>query len=295
MNGQDAIRKLGNLRNNQRVRKGMFVLPSLFTVGNIAAGYYAITQTLVYSGRTEDPRLDFAAKAIGLAILLDGFDGRIARATNTGTAFGKELDSLADAIAFGVAPAMLAYVWGFRYIQDPLNDITDTNPDFISKLVQFGAILTFLFLVAGVSRLARFNITVNPQPSNPGRPDRKYFVGMAIPAGAGVIASIVHFLKGQPINEWYWSVAWGVLLFFIGYLMVSTWRYPSFKEFTLMNQKNFRAIILVAAIITGIYFFSGPVLLILGLGYAFSGIYMRMQYWVRRPSAKPPKSKTQVQ
>src|ERR1051326_1596774 len=164
----------------RRMRKGMFLLPSLFTSANIAAGYYALLQSL--QGTADDFwHFDHAAIAIGFAILFDGLDGRIARMTNTASDFGRELDSLADVIAFGAAPAILAWIWGFH----ALPQLWD--PELRTKLVHLGAVATFIFLVAGASRLARFNIQKNPAPSNPGKPGRKYFVGMPIPAGAGVV------------------------------------------------------------------------------------------------------------
>src|SRR5580693_5828150 len=101
-------------------RRGMFVLPSLFTAGNIAAGYYAITQSLQGS-RLEPRHFDYAALAILFAIPFDALDGRIARMTNTTSEFGKELDSLADAITFGVAPSLLAFSWGFHFLPDTTN------------------------------------------------------------------------------------------------------------------------------------------------------------------------------
>ena len=179
-------------RGQRRQRKGMYILPSLFTTANLAAGYYAILQAM-HATVGEPWHFDFAAKAIGFAVLFDGLDGRIARMTNTSSDFGRELDSLADVITFGVAPALLAYMWGFHLLPQLM------NPELHTKLWQFGAVASFLFLVAGASRLARFNIQANPQPSNPGRPDKKYFVGMPIPAGAGVIAAVVHFTRGVPL------------------------------------------------------------------------------------------------
>ena len=154
----------------RRFNRGLYILPSLFTTANIAAGYYAILQ--VTHGSVAEPwHFDFAAKAIGFAVLFDGLDGRIARMTHTSSDFGRELDSLADVITFGVAPAMLAWMWGFRQLPQDLGEMR-------TKLLQLGAVASFLFLMAGASRLARFNITRNPQPSNPGRPGKKYFVGM---------------------------------------------------------------------------------------------------------------------
>jgi CDP-diacylglycerol--serine O-phosphatidyltransferase len=164
-----------------RLRRGMFLLPSLFTVGNIAAGYFSITQTMAAISGDGDAHthLDWAAIAILFAIPFDALDGRIARMTNTCSDFGKELDSLADAITFGVAPSLLALIWGFHFLPDSI------NPQLHQNLLQAGAFICFLFLIGGVSRLARFNISHDAQPRNPGRPDRKYFVGMPIPAAAG--------------------------------------------------------------------------------------------------------------
>src|SRR4029077_20872803 len=139
----------------RRLSKGMYILPSLFTTANIAFGYYALLQI---SHGIDAWHYDNAAKAIGFAVLFDGLDGRIARMTGTSSDFGKELDSLADVIAFGVAPAMLAWSWGFNLM--PTVVLTEWH----IKLTQLGAIASFLFLMAGASRLARFNITSNPQP-----------------------------------------------------------------------------------------------------------------------------------
>src|SRR6185295_14434562 len=136
----------------RKQRKGMYILPSLFTTGNIAAGYYAILQ-IMHASLAEPWHLDNAAKAIGFAVLFDGLDGRIARMTHTSSDFGRELDSLADVITFGLAPAMLAWVWGFRYL------VVSELQDVQQRLIQLGAIAGFLFLTAGASRLARFNIT----------------------------------------------------------------------------------------------------------------------------------------
>src|SRR5207248_409734 len=167
---------------------------------------------------------DNAAKAIGLAIVFDALDGFFARMTHTNSDFGRELDSLADVVTFGVAPAMLAWMWGFRLL--PAMENTELR----SKLIQIGVIASFGFLMAGASRLARFNIQVNQQPSNPGRPGKKYFVGMPIPAGAGVVAAIVHFAGGEPISLWWVSLIWLGLMLGSSFLMVSTWRFYSFKD-----------------------------------------------------------------
>ena len=181
----------------------MYIIPSVFTSGNIAAGYFAITQSLQGSA-LQPHHFDYAALAIGFAIPFDALDGRIARMTNTTSEFGKELDSLADVITFGVAPSILAFTWGFTMLPASM------DPTLRQKLVEFGAFLCFLFLLCGAGRLARFNISHNPLPKNPGRPDRKYFVGMPIPAAAGVIASVVHLFHGHPVFNWWLAVTWMV-------------------------------------------------------------------------------------
>src|SRR5690348_3273890 len=232
----------------RRMRKGMYILPSVFTTANIAAGYYAILQ--VTHGSVAEPwHFDFAAKAIGFAVLFDGLDGRIARMTHTSSDFGRELDSLADVITFGVAPAMLAWMWGFRQLPQDLGEMR-------TKLLQFGAVASFLFLMAGASRLARFNITRNPQPSNPGRPGKKYFVGMPIPAGAGVIAAVVHFSEGDPITSWWTSITWMLMVVAVGYLMVSTWRFYSFKDIDFRSRQPFQLVILFGLLFAAIRFYS---------------------------------------
>ncbi len=264
----------------RRMSKGMYILPSLFTSGNMAAGFYAIVQVLYYAITNQHWHLDHAAIAIGFAVLFDGLDGRIARMTGTSSDFGRELDSLADVITFGVAPAMLAWAWGFHGVPPVwLGNI---------KLTQLGGIACFLFLVAGASRLARFNITSNPQPSNPGRPGKKYFVGMPIPAGAGVIAAMVHFRDGEPIGSWYTALTWVALVATVGYLMVSTWRFYSFKDIDFRSRHPFRLILLLAALIAGVAAFSGPVLFGVALLYMFSGVFWRLQWMFRRRNRPPP-------
>jgi len=268
-------------RPRRRMSKGMYILPSLFTTANMAMGFYAILEVM-HSSVTEYFHLDHAAEAIGFAVLFDGLDGRIARMTGTSSDFGKELDSLADVITFGVAPALLAWTWGFHLMPTVL--LTEWHV----KLTQLGAVASFLFLMAGASRLARFNITNNPQPSNPGRPGKKYFVGMPIPAGAGVIAAVVHFSGGDPLESWYTALTWIAMVTTVGYLMVSTWRFYSFKDIDFRSRHPFRLIVVLAAIFALIFFFSRKVLFAIALLYMVSGVFWRLQWIFRRRSDPPP-------
>jgi len=267
----------------RRFSKGMYILPSLFTTANMGLGFYAILEVM-HSTTTNYWHLNNSARAIGLAVLFDGLDGRIARMTGTTSDFGKELDSLADAITFGVAPAMLAWTWGF-FLMPP---VLFTQGQWHIKLTQLGAIACFLFLMAGVSRLARFNITTNPQPSNPGRPGKKYFVGMPIPAGAGVIAAVVHFWAGEPVESWYTALTWIAMVTTVAYLMVSTWRFYSFKDIDFRSRHPFRLIVLLGALFYGILVFSGPVLFGVALLYMVSGVFWRLQWIFRRRTGSPP-------
>jgi CDP-diacylglycerol--serine O-phosphatidyltransferase len=264
----------------RRLRKRIYLLPSMFTMGNILLGYIAISQTLQGSA-IDFWHYDYAAKAIGWAVLLDMLDGRLARMTQSTSDFGRELDSLADVISFGIAPALLAWVWGFRML--PIS----AYPDLRFHLVSLGFVASFIFLITGAARLARFNIQVNPQPSNPGRPGKKYFVGMPIPAGAGVVAAVVHFAKGDPVLSWWLAVIWLLLLLAAGYLMVSTWRFYSFKELDFRSRHPFRIIVLVGAVIAGIAFFSRYTLFAIALSYMLSGVLVRLFYVLRRRSTHP--------
>lgn len=270
----------------RRFSKGMYILPSLFTTANMALGFYAILE-VIHATAHEYFHLDNAAIAIGFAVLFDGLDGRIARMTGTTSDFGRELDSLADAITFGVAPALLAWTWGF-YLMPP---VLLSSWQWQIKLTQLGAIASFLFLIAGASRLARFNITSNPQPSNPGRPGKKYFVGMPIPAGAGVIAAVVHFESGDPIVSSYTALAWLAMVATVGYLMVSTWRFYSFKDIDFRSRHPFRLILFLALVFAAIRFFSGPFLFAVALLYMISGVFWRLQWIFRRRTGPPPPPK----
>ena len=222
-----------------------------------------------------NPHFALAAKALGFAVFFDGLDGRIARMTNTTSDFGRELDSLADVVTFGIAPAVLAFVWGVMFV--------DVSPD-SELLIQYtraGYLVAFLYLLCGAVRLARFNVQTNPKPKNPGRPDRKYFVGMPIPAGAALIAAIV-FTDSAPVRSFAFSIMWLICVFVISLLMVSTWRYPSFKQINVSKPRTPLIALLVGAVSFMIWAWPQPVLLAAASAYGASGIAIRIGGLIRK-------------
>ena len=284
---------MGSLKNffnprspARRRRRAAYALPTLFTAGNIFLGFIAILRSIqgaLFGANGHlgaNPDFEVAAKAIGAAVVLDGLDGRIARLTNTTSDFGREMDSLADVITFGIAPAVLAYCWGVQFAQ-PGGFLTDHRA---------GYFLAFLFLLCGAARLARFNVQTNPVPKKPGRPDRKYFVGLPIPAAAAVVAAIVYASDSEPLQWWILSALWLVLLALLSFLMVSTWRYPSFKEINLTGPRSPLTVILFGALIYLIWNFSQPVLLALSCTYVATGILIRAGGIIRRRFRHSPRT-----
>ncbi|HUP02401.1 MAG TPA: CDP-diacylglycerol--serine O-phosphatidyltransferase [Bryobacteraceae bacterium] len=275
--------KLADPRSpDRRPRRAAYALPTLFTAGNIFLGYLAVLRSFrgAMLAATNDPtaasHFRIAAIAIVAAVFLDGLDGRIARMTNTVSDFGREMDSLADVISFGIAPAVLAFAWGVQFVD------TSLAQNVRHQLFQCAYFVAFLFLLCGAARLARFNIQRNPIPKNPGRPDRKYFVGLPIPAAAGTVAAAVYAADGTPIGWWPLSVAWLALLAMLGFLMVSTWRYYSFKGVSLNQPYTPLLVIAVAGLIYSIWNYGQIVLPALMAAYVGSGIAIRIGGVLRR-------------
>lgn len=221
-------------------------------MGNILAGFYSVIST--YHGE-----YNRAALAIGIAVVLDGLDGRIARMTGATSDFGLQLDSLADIISFGVAPSVLIYAWGFE------------------DLGNFARFSAFLFLICGAMRLARFNIQTI---------EMKHFAGMPIPAGAGMIAAIVHFF-GNPPDSILSKTLLVVMTYLLALLMISSIRFFSFKRLHLSKGKSHLNVLGLAVIIAGIVFYSEIVLLIIASFYALSGLAGRMVQEIKRVFGKP--------
>jgi CDP-diacylglycerol---serine O-phosphatidyltransferase len=248
---------------NHRLRRGVYLLPSAFTIGNMLCGFYAVLATV--KGGIVD--LDYAARAIGFAIVFDAFDGFVARATRTNTEFGKQFDSLADMVSFGVAPAILAYSWGVRTIAQ--SDIPEAR-----HIYDLAWVVSLAFALCCGWRLARFNV----HGMAPGV-QLRYFVGMPTPAAAGMIAAVVHAWK-VPIEDWRWSAAWLMLVLLLAALMVSTIRYASFKTIPL-GRRQHSLIIVAVGLLAAIVVYSEIVLLLIAASYAVSGLTLHTVRLVR--------------
>ena len=252
------------IRDRSRLRTSLSIVPSLFTVGNIFCGYYSIISTL-------RGNWDYAAILIGIGYILDGLDGRIARLTKTTSDFGLQLDSIADVITFGVAPAMLAFSWGFGASERIEGSVA-------RHVHQLGSVASFAFVVCGALRLARFNLQAK-KPVEGG--SKRYFVGLPIPAGAGMIASVVHFFKTPTLMVGS-ALLWSFLLLLIAFLMISTVRYSSFKELDVKKARPSFALFGTAMLISLIYMYSEVVLLIMATAYVSSGLVHELVLVVRR-------------
>ncbi len=221
-----------------RFRRGAALLPSLFTIGNLFLGFWAVI-------KATHGEYEAAAQLLFWAIVLDMLDGRIARMTGTTSEFGGELDSLADVISFGVAPGFLAYVWAF------------------SAVPRAGWLTAFLFVAAGAVRLARFNV------QRPGG-DGKYFVGLPIPAAAGQVAALVAVLPG-PLRDKPAAFGGLAIVAMLAFLMVSTFRYQSFKGLDLRARRSYPSILGIAVALVVLFFEPAGVLVTLASVYVLSG------------------------
>ncbi len=232
----------------------MFVLPNLFTVSSIFCGFYALT--LCLSAQPEPIHLYRAAVAIFFGMFFDMFDGRVARLTRTQSEFGVQLDSLADVISFGMAPALMIYLWALAALPKPWS------------------LAPFLYLAAGATRLARFNIQVPSQ-------DRRFFVGLPIPAAACVLAATVFYSPARVVDP-IAAILVAVLLSVLGLLMVSQLRYRSFKEIDVRGRVPWAMVAAMALVFFVVA--ASPQLIGLALSFAYllSGLFPR-----RVPPARP--------
>ncbi|HME90620.1 MAG TPA: CDP-diacylglycerol--serine O-phosphatidyltransferase [Myxococcaceae bacterium] len=257
-----------------KLRKLMFVLPNLFTLTSIFCGFYAIT---LCAGEASPSQLYQAALAIFFAIFFDGFDGRVARLTRTQSQFGVELDSLADVISFGVAPAMLVYKWA------------------LMALGFIGLFISFAFAACGALRLARFNVLAQ---RSAGRGASRFFVGLPTPLAAGMIVSLViaHYgAKGGPLGGKA-HIPIAVVVSVLAVLMVSTVRYRTFKDVRLSPKSaSVFMLICLGGVLVGTQFHPAYVLAAyfatyLALGLIESGVLLRNHLVARKMAASTPAS-----
>lgn len=220
-------------------RKGIYVLPSLFTSASLFGGFFAIIATI-------QGRYEAAAIAIVISCIFDSLDGKIARFTHTTSHFGAEYDSLADLVAFGVAPGILAFKWA------------------LEPFGRLGWLAAFVYVICGALRLARFNVQKNSVEAN-------FFKGLPIPAAACFIASLILFtnaLGGIPENRHIMII---FLIYILSFLMVSTIDYLSFKEFDIRNRKPFNVLVSIILILVVIAYKPKIMLFLILLAYVLSG------------------------
>jgi CDP-diacylglycerol--serine O-phosphatidyltransferase len=245
------VHRRGSDRPRPRIRRGVALLPGLFTMANMFCGYACI----VYSLRGD---FETAAPFIGFAVVLDMLDGRIARMTGTASDFGVELDSLADVISFGVAPAILCFAWG------------------LSPLGRLGTFSGFVFVSAAAMRLARFNI----QSAAGG--DKRYFVGMPSPAAAAIPAATV-YVYPYGLHDYRAALPVLALVLVPALLMVSTIRFRSFKTIDLQSRRPYTVLLLIALGIMLIATHPKYVLVAMAYTYLASGFIELLVSRVRRP------------
>jgi CDP-diacylglycerol--serine O-phosphatidyltransferase len=247
-------------KKDRKKFRGVYLLPNLITTGSLFAGFFAIVAAM-------DGRFLPAAWAIFVALILDGLDGRVARMTHSTSSFGVQYDSLADLVAFGVAPALLVYLWALKPFK------------------QFGWVAAFLFVVCGALRLARFNVQT-------GNIDPRYFNGMPIPAAAMVIATSIAFY--YEIGEWapQRHVFILVMIYLLSFLMVSNIRYFSFKKVELFKRHPFQslvaAVLLFVAVATAPELMGFPLMMV----YLASGPFSTYAYLREKRLTEPAEEET---
>jgi CDP-diacylglycerol--serine O-phosphatidyltransferase len=241
----------------KRPSRGIYLLPNLFTTSAMLAGFYSII--LAYNADYQS-----SAIAILVAVILDGLDGRVARMTNTSTAFGAEYDSLADMISSGMAPAFLMYTWS-------LSSLTE------AYYGQLGWVIAFVYTACCGLRLARFNVAV-------GVADKRFFQGLACPAAAAMVASFVWVMTGMGINGPDLVILSGILTLFGGIAMVSTFTYYSFKDLGT-NKKVPFAMLLGLLLLFAVTAVDPPkMILIAAVMYGLSGPVYFLFRWFRKRS-----------
>jgi CDP-diacylglycerol--serine O-phosphatidyltransferase len=233
-----------------RIRRGVYILPNLFTTGNLFCGFWAIVSVF-------QEKFFLAAIAILLASVFDLLDGKVARLSGATSKFGVQYDSLADLVSFGVAPAVLAFSWALR------------------PFGQLGWLAAFLFVFCGAFRLARFNVM-----SASG--ETKYFKGLPIPAAATLIALTILLYLRLIETGWIKDIVILVMIYALAFLMVSSIRYSSFKELNLARRKPFSIFIFI--VLSMIVVIMEPVIVLFGFAvlYIFSGPANMIRAWYKK-------------
>ncbi|HQN17953.1 MAG TPA: CDP-diacylglycerol--serine O-phosphatidyltransferase [Syntrophobacteraceae bacterium] len=228
--------------------RGTYILPNLFTTANLFSGFFGIVSAI-------NGKFEIAAIAILVSCLFDILDGKVARLTKATSRFGVEYDSLADLVAFGVGPGLLVYLWALR------------------PFGRLGWLAAFLFVACGALRLARFNV-------QSGTVSSKYFVGLPIPGGATMIATTVLFLYGWEISSPHLlGIPLLVFTYLLGFLMVSTIPYNSFKDLEYVKSKPLPVLFGVVVLVTVVAVSPGPMMFTILLTYVISG---PLEYLVKR-------------
>lgn len=248
---------------NDKRRRGIYILPNLFTTAALFAGFYAIVQAM-------NQRFEVAAVAIFVAMVLDGLDGRVARLTRTQSAFGAEYDSLSDMVSFGAAPALVVYEWALK------------------DMGKFGWIAAFIYCAGAALRLARFNTNIDVV-------DKRYFQGLPSPAAAALIAGLVWVVIDNGVSGQ--DVRWfaGFLTIFAGVSMVSNVQFWSGKDINLRKSVPFIVVIALVMAFALVSSYPPGVLFGLFLAYAASGYVIFAMRWLRgrRVPARPAASSTE--
>jgi CDP-diacylglycerol--serine O-phosphatidyltransferase len=268
------------------LKKGVYLVPSLFTALNIFAGFFSLMETMtgfrLLGAGDATTHFDYAAMAIGWALLFDILDGRVARMTKSTTEIGIQLDSLADIVSFGLAPAMLVFAWGYGTALESWGNVH-----------QLAWFLSFMYVICGGFRLARFNVQASrPRPLAEGtqKVDKKSFVGLPIPVAGCLIAAIVHFaptpIRYAPQRADLLAGLTMVLVAFLSVLMVSTLRFTSLKSVGT-GRRNARLVIAMIALAGLIYLYSRWVLLVLVVAYVVHGLLSRILSSLIRRSPEP--------
>jgi len=239
----------------EQLRRGIYILPNIFTSLNFFCGFYSIVASI---------KNNFGAAAIAIivAAVFDALDGKVARATNTTSRFGLEYDSLADLISFGLAPGLMIYLWA------------------LTPFGKIGWLAVFLYTICGALRLARFNTQAETGSSD-------YFTGLPIPAGAGMVAVTVLFYNRFSITADTFPVVLLIMLYMLAFLMVSTFKYYSFKKPELFREMNFNVLVGAVLILILIAYEPAIVLFVLGISYVISGIYTTVKHSIKHKSVEP--------